>query len=447
MPQLEFVGQSARDSDNIQANSSRLVNLYREPTVPGGRTAYVLKSVLGGESFAGVGGVFVRALDRVGSDLYTLCNGHAFKIVSDGTVTDLGAATDSAQASISGNNGDATFCIGAKYYRWNGSALNEPTTGAFSDFGSVDFFGGYTILTELTGNRFQWSALANANSLPGLNFSSADGRDDNITRAVAMNGLLYLFKERSHEIWYLTGEAGANAFARQAGGVVDLGLKAFNLICKFPGGAFMVGNDGKAHLLSGAVQPVSTPPVETAIKDCGPTACLAYEDEGHTFLCIIFRDCPAWCYDLSTGEWHERGQDTDLGAWKVSASAKMGDAWYVGRDGGEIIRLSRSDSDAGLALAREAVSRTLYSDGARPVVHELELFPRQGFVDATIELSVSRDGGITWTAPKARTVGPVGDYGQRVIWRALGAAREFTVKVRVSDAVNTTMAAEARVRL
>ncbi|WP_230685880.1 hypothetical protein, partial [Streptococcus pneumoniae] len=79
-----------------------------------------------------------------------------------------------------------------------------------------------TVLTELNGRRFQWSDIADASNLPGLNFSTADGRDDDILRPFQINGQLYIWKETSHEIWYLTGGAGAEAFERMAGGVRDV---------------------------------------------------------------------------------------------------------------------------------------------------------------------------------------------------------------------------------
>jgi hypothetical protein len=95
---------------------------------------------------------------------------------------------------VSGNNGDVLIVAGGKYYRWDGTTLDQPTVGAFSDFGSVDFVGGYTMLTELGGRLFQWSALANSDSLPGLNFASAEARDDAIIRGVAINRNYWIFK-------------------------------------------------------------------------------------------------------------------------------------------------------------------------------------------------------------------------------------------------------------
>lgn len=444
MPVLQFFGQSSRDSDNIAANPSRLVNMYREPVPEGGRGVAVLKSVLGLEAFADLPGVFTRAMGEFDGRLFAVVSGKLQEIAANGTASDRGAIADDENTSISANNGAVTVVAAGQYYLWNGSALTNPAAGAFSSFGSHEYIGNYTVLTEKDGRRFQWSDIADASDLPGLNFSTADGRDDKLIRPFAINGVLYLFKETSHEVWYVTGGLGAEAFERQAGGVVDIGLKGHNLITRLPGAAFFVGDDNRAHLVSGAVQPVSIPAVETAIKECRPRSCFTYEDEGHTFCVITFSDCAAWVYDVALGEWHERAEGVLLDPWTATASAKFNGAWYCGRDDGSILRFATVGTDNGGALVREATSRTLYQDGQRFTVNELELFPRQGFQNATIELEISRDGGLIWTPPKPRQIGPVGNYGGRVIWRALGQCRQITARVRFSEAQRFTMLSEGR---
>lgn len=442
---IEFVGQSMRDSDNIAANPSRLVNCYREGT---GNGEHALKSVLGMTDFAQIDGVFVRCMDEIGGKIYAAGGGSFYSLTQGGTLRNLGAIEDSEDASVAGNNGLVTLATGGKLYVLDDLTLYEPSYGAFSNIGSVEYVGNYTVVTERNGRRFGWSDIANPLAWPGLNFSTADGRDDDLIRAVAINGSLYLLKEKSHEVWYITGGAGAEAFSRISGGVKDVGLKAFGLVCKFIGAAFMVGSDGRAHLVSGgALQPVSTPAVETAIKTKSPVNCMSYEDEGHTFCAIVFRDAPAWVYDVATGEWHERAEGEDFARWSAAVSAKLGDFWYVGRNSGEISRLERSNNDADLPLVREATSRTLEFDGERPILRELEAFIRQGFTDGQIGLFLSGDSGLTWGLEKAKPIGPIGEYARRVIWRNLGQFRRVTARLRWTDPADVNLSASLRVKL
>lgn len=441
---VELVGQSGRDPDNVSANPARLVNVYAERTTEGER---VLKSVLGMDFHTQLDGVFVRSMGRVDGVTYAVCGGRLWRINTDGSSTALGDL-DTGSASICGNNGYVCVQAGTRYFVYDPDTdtITEPAAGAFSDIGSVEFFGNYTILTEAGGRRFQWSDLADPTDLPGLNFSTADGKDDNLLRAFAMDGRLYLFKDESTELWYNTGEAGAEAMARVAGGVWDIGLLARNMICRFEGGAFIVGSDNRAHLVSsGGFQPVSTPPVETAIKLKRPQACLTYADEGHTFLVIIFKDCPAWCYDLATGEWHERAEGVNLGPWNVAASCLLGREWAIGRNDGQISILRRSNSDGPTPLTREITSRTLRMDGVRTILREFELFPQQGFSAGTINLHISRDGGSTWSLPKPKPIGGQGEYGRRIMWRQLGQARALTVRIRWTMPRDMCLSTQARI--
>lgn len=444
---LEFTGQTARDQDNIQANPSRLVNVYREPTVPGGRTGYTIKSVLGTELTAQVSGVFVRAIERVNGNTYVVHAGSVSQVdLATGSVTLLDAVDDSANATISGNNGDVVFASGGKYYLWDGATMTEPAAGAFTSIGSVTFIANRTVITELDGRRFEWSDTADASNLPGLNFSTADGRDDSIIRGAAINGMLYLFKEESIEVWFPTGQGGASAFERQAGGIIDVGLKSHNLLALFDGGAFIVGDDGRAYIVGSGLTPVSTPNIETMIDQNEPSACSVYGDEGHMFLCIHFQDSPSACYDLATGEWHERAYGTDLLPWAVIGSVRHEGKWYIARTGGDIEKMVRSNMDASVPLVRDLISRTADNEGDWFPINQIELMPRQGFTTGTVELYMSRDGGVTWGMPKSRSIGPVGAYGAQLKWNGLGAFRQATARLRITDAVEVSFDATMRIK-
>lgn len=445
MPQLTFFGPSGRDADNRAANSSRLLNCFLEPVQPGGRTGYSIKAVLGTTAFASIPGVFIRAMAEVNGLLYAVCNNRLYSVNAGGAVTDNGAVDDSANATITGNFGKVAVTVGGRYFVLDGT-IGEPAAGAFTNIGAADYIGGYTVLTEAGGRRFEWSALADAETLPGLNFSTADGKDDLNIRPFEINGSLYIFKERSHEVWYLTGAAGASAFQRQVGGVISVGLKSFGLICRIDLGAFMVGDDNRAYIVGQGLTPVSNPVVETAIAQQTPLFCFTYDDEGHTFCVITFQGGPAWVYDVATNEWHERAYGVEFGPWRVSAAAQFGAVQCLGGDGGDITSLGRTSTDSGVPLPRRMVSRTLASDGERFCIDELEIFPRQGFDAASIMLRMSRDNGITWGSPKVRAF-ETGQYGKRVIWRALGQFRQATAEITITDAKEITMNAEGRLAL
>jgi hypothetical protein len=302
--------------------------------------------------------------------------------------------------------------------------------------GSVSYLGGYTILTELGGRRLQWSALADPSAFDGIDFSSAETTDADLVRGVVWRDVLFAFKAEGIERWAVTGLAGPDALRRIPGGDYDVGLRGYRLVTTFPAGMAFASSDGKVMLFTGALQPISIPPVEVAMTENDPQRMFYYERRGHGFICLTFRDGAAWCYDIATGEWHER--DEAGGPWTAADSIKWGDTWYIGTDAGVVARLTAESVDFGQPIIRRAVSLPVVM--AKPfVIPYLELFPRVGqdrqstlvtilddgvlylsdggghFLgdesadsrEAQISIRVSRDG-VTFGPEKSRSLGPEG---------------------------------------
>ena len=52
-----------------------------------------------------------------------------------------------------------------------------------------------------------------------------------------------------------------------------------------------------------------------------------------------------------------------------------------------------------------------------------------------VDLQISKDGGNTFYSVGFASIGAIGQYTQRVIWRGLGAARDWVLKLRITDPV------------
>lgn len=429
MPPFQLVPQSEQDSDNIAANTARMINCYLEPV----GTEMVVKSVLGMTSFATVPGVFSRAVAEIGDKVYLVQGGTLFEINSAGTVTSLGDVVDSPETSISANDGKVTVASGGRYFVWDGTTLTEPTAGAFSDFGSVSFFGGLTVLTERNGTRVQWSDVFDPNTLGGLSFATADAYDDKILRGMAIAGSFFVFKETSIEQWYQNGAD----LAPITGGSIEFGLKGYGLLAKVPNGAFFVSSENKVMLMAGGPRPISTRAVETAISASTPTHCFFYQDEGHDLCVVRFSDRPAWVYDMATGLWHERAEGDVNEPWQAVGSVKAFGKWHMTTEIGGVVSLGRTNADVGKPLIRQVTSKTMRNDGNRFRLSRLEAEARVGFSDlgrdAKIMLEMSKDAGSTWSAPKERSLGAQGQYTKRPIWRSLGQFREATARLTWTD--------------
>jgi len=424
---LEFAGQSVKDSDNQAADTSRLVNCYRSPLSDG---RFAIKSVPGMVFFCDLPGAMFRAFGTVEGVLYAAHGGKLYRFASGGSFFELGNIPDSPETTISGNNGRVTICANGRYFVWTGSALTEPAAGAFSNFGSVDFIGSRTVLTERRGRRVQWSNLLDPSTLPGLAFATTESRDDENIRGMVFGPEYWIFKQTSIERWVST----ASGVAPLPGTTIDKGLRAFGLLCKMDTGGFFVANDGKAYIVAagGFMQRVSIPPVETSISQNDPISAFYYQDEGHEFVAICFADREAWVFDITTNEWHERGEGNG-DPWSARQAGRVNNRFFVANNFGIVSTLDRTNTDHGVPLIRRMVSKTLFTDG-RFRVPELTVKLRSGF-QGLISLRTSMDRGFSWSAPKPRSIGDTGRYETKVTWRALGQFRNMTAELVISDPV------------
>lgn len=443
MPTVQFIGAGRADQDNSAASPGRLINCYREPA---GDKRLVLKSVPGMTQFAQMEAIG-RAIEEVSGIIYAASGGRLFSVDGNGSASALGAVADDAESVIAGYGGNVLVTAGGAYQVFDGVSLDTITGGAFARVGGVAYLSGWTILTEQDGARFEWTALNDPKTRNALHVATAEGRDDKIVRPVIFGGNLYIMKQRSTEIWALTGAAGANAFARLAGGVVDRGLLSRNLVVRFDQGIFFVGNDGAAYLFDGSLTQVSTPPVQTSIAQSNPTHCFHYEDEGRKFCVIRFENRPAWVLDLGSGEWFERAEGNDLTRWGALASAKAFGRWHVMDAQGRVSRLARTNADFGETMIRRAVSAVFETGQRRFVVREMEAKARTGWGGATLTLRTSKDGGLTWGAPKSQSLGGPGDYTARQVWRNLGQFRRFTAELTMADATEAPIYTDMELRL
>lgn len=452
MAKYTFFTQAARDGTNVAATSEELVNVYPEAAAGDARTRITLRSVLGEVEFTNYGPPVIRALEEANSKLWAIAGGNLYQIDADGSVTSRGAVGNSEATAISGNGANVCVVANGNYRVWDGTTLLSPGGQAFSSFGSVTFSNYDTILTELNGRRFQWSATADPTTFNALNFATAEQRDGNIIRGTVDRAQLYLFTTKCIEIWRSNGTAGATRY--QFLTVIDQGrgLRGYHLLARDAFGMFFVANDGAAYILSAdSIVPVSTPAVQTDLEEGTPTACFYYEDKGHKFCVIRFSDRPAWVYDLTTQLWHRRQNGVERGPWGVQRMAYCFNKWLGSDDFGNVVELQRTNSDRGLALKRIMRGKPIYMDGRKFSVREFEVLCSVGESslgrDAEIMLRWSRDGGQTWEGPQTASAGTLGEYETEVEFYALGRGSIFVPEVSCTEITDIVFYSDAVMEL
>lgn len=439
---MELFGASALDTSAVAAHPGRLFNLWADRVAEGGRTRRLLRSVPGMVEYHNFAASPIRALFRRDDELFAVAGATLARRTSGGSNAVCGAVVGTGTADMSRNGTDVTVAAGDVYYRWNGTTLTTPSVPV-TTAASVSFLAGRTIVTS-RGQIFCWSDVANAGSFPGLNVATAEQRDDDIVRGLVSGGVLFLFGERSIEMW-APDSFGSAAFGLIGGGVIDRGLKGFNLIQPVGGGFFFVADDDIAYLMGGStLRAVSIAAVNTALKAGTATSCEYWEDRGHKFAAIVFSDRPAWVFDLTTEEWFERGEG-EFGVWRASRSVEVASGWIVGAADGRAYTLTGM-TDAGATLRRVAVSYPLYNDGAHFTLAELELFSEVGTAGHTVTLDTSRNRR-TFGNARTEALFTGRDDGEGAIFRQLGRAKDMTARITLTGSVDVPIYADARVRL
>ena len=202
---------------------------------------------------------------------------------------------------------------------------------------------------------------------------------------------------------------------------------------------------GIVYAMSGYVPArISTHAVEWQIQqyaDISDATSYTYQQDGHQFYVLNFPSADTtWVFDVATGVWHERAEFSNGAFARHRANNKcvFANEVVVGDfENGNIYTLDLdiyADNGATQKWLRSwRALPTGENDFNRTAQHALQLNCEAGVglnagqgSDPQAMLRWSDDGGHTWSNEHWRSMGVIGKYGFRTIWRRLG----MTTKLR-----------------
>jgi hypothetical protein len=329
-----------------------------------------------------------------------------------------------------------------------------PTTdGAFSGATSVDVVDNYIIYNRPNTQQFGSTSALSPFS-PALSFASKDGSPDNLMAIMVDRREVYLLGEVSSEVWIDAGTFPF-PFQRIPGTSTQHGIAAKFSIARL-GNSFAYiskNNRGDAVIvqMNGYVpQRISTHAVENSLEGQVITDAIAwsYQLEGHEVYVISFPTLQlTWAYDLTTGLWFKWLYCTNENQYqrhRGNCSAFFQGFTLVGDyDNGKIYALKNDIfTDDGQQVRRLRRCPHLVSDFQRQFFDELQIQFQPGVGASTGQgddpqamLRWSNDGGSTWSNEHWTSIGQIGKYKNRAIWRRLGTARDRIYEVVVTDPV------------
>lgn len=442
---------SAYVARSVNAADARMVNLFPEIIPEGGKEPAFLNRAPGLKFEVLVGDGPIRGMWVLGDNLYVVSKDKLYKVSSTYAVTLLGTVFGTTGPVSMADNGTQLFiaCNGPSYiYNSQTNVFAQITDPDFAGAVTVAYLDGYFVFNEPNSQKIWVTALLDGTSVDPLDFASAEGSPDGVVGIIADHREIWVFGTNSVEVWYDSGNADF-PLSRIQGAFNELGCAAPYSIAKMDNGLFWLGKDargqGIVYRANGYTgQRISTHAVEWQIQqytDMSDAIGYTYQQDGHSFYVLIFPQAnTTWVYDVATQAWHERAGFAGGEFTRHRSNCQaffQGDVLVGDYENGNIYSFDLDDfSDNGSIqkwLRSWRALPTGQNNLKRSAQHSLQLDLETGVglnlgqgSDPQVVLRWSDDGGHTWSNEHWVSIGKIGEFYRRAIWRRLG----MTMKIR-----------------
>ena len=474
---------------SVNAADSRMVNLFPEVVPEGGKEPAFLQRAPGLRLLATIGTGPIRGLWTLKEFGYVVSGDTLYRINSNWTATALGVIANTGPVSISDNGTQIFIAANGPSYIYNTltNVFQQITDIDFPGAVTVGYLDGYFVFNEPNSQKFWITSLLEGTQVDPLDFASAEGSPDGLVALIVDHREVWLFGTNSAEVWYDAGTADF-PLQRIQGAFNEIGCAAAYSVAKMDNSVFWLGADargrGIVYRANGyKAQRISTHAVEWQIQQYGNLSDAigyTYQQDGHSFYVLVFPSAnTTWVYDAATQAWHERAgwHDGEFTRHRGNCQMNYNDEIVIGdfengniyafdldvyADNGQIQRWLRSwralptgtntlrrtthhalqlDCETGVGLNEPPTADEIYETLAVVGVLATEggdlLVTESGdeidVTDSPLVTMIPRamlrwsdDGGHTWSNEHWKSMGAIGQFGRRAIWRRLG----MTTKIR-----------------
>jgi len=392
----------------------------------------------------------------------------------------------------------ATQTVGSEtMYGLNFSTLPN-NDGAFTGANSVDIVDNYFVYnnpgTQQWGSSDLLSTISSSTS-----YAFKDGAPDKLVALIVDHREVYLMGEASSEVWTDVGSVPF-PFQRIPGTSTQQGIVAqFSLVRLGNSFAYVSRNSrgqGQIMQMEGYIpKRISTHAVEATLTNqyISDAISWTYQLEGHEIYVTSFPSINlTWAYDTTTEMWHKWLYTDDNGSYSRHrgncCTVFQGLVMVGDYANGKIYSLDKKNyTDDGQNIRRLRRAPHLVQDFQRQYFDELQIqfqpgvgttglsmsngdiyvgldyiiYPDASFLIGPLQSFVigqqvsvttnitttlpqamlrwSNDGGSTWSREYWVTIGQLGKYRNRAIWRRLGTARDRIFEVAITDPVNAVI--------
>ena len=474
---------SAYVARSVNAADARMINLFPEVVPEGGKEPAFLQRAPGLTRLATTGIGPIRGLWTFGNYGYVVSGPTLFQIDSNWNAVAKGIITGTGPVSMADNGTQLFVAANPQGYIYNANTdvFQQITDPDFPGAVTVGYLDGYFVFNEPNSQKIWVTALLDGTSVDPLEFASAEGDPDDVVAIFIDHREVWVYGTNSAEVWYNAGTLDF-PLARIQGAYNELGCAAPYSIAKMDNQIYWLGKDdrgqGMVFRAAGYMgQRISTHAIEWQLQeypDLSDAVGYTYQQDGHSFYVLNFPSADTtWVFDVATGAWHERAsfQNGDFNRHRGNSQMFFNGETVIGdyqngniykfdlevyADDGQPQKWLRSwralptgannltrtiqhalqlDCETGVGLNGLVTPETIYlqtedgdyltTEGGDYLISD-DLAPATQGADPQVMLRFSDDGGHTWSNEHWKSMGRIGQYGKRTIWRRLGA----TMKIR-----------------
>jgi hypothetical protein len=372
------------------------------------------------------------------------------------TLVNIGAISGTARVSMADNGTQLLVLVpGGTGYIYNHvtDVLVTITDGDFDANGDpqfVVFIDSYFVCTTDT-KKFICSAPNDGTSWNALDFGTAESDPDEIVAPVVFKNQLFI--SGSHTIEAFQNIGGTDFPFQRTGLFLQKGVYApYSLINVQDSFMFIGGGENESPAIWGlsgnSTAKVSTIAIDSILHDLTESEVSSifawtYAQDGAYFVGFTLPNTTL-VFDITTKRWHERrsmvqGESTKF---RVSSMTQGYNKVLCGDtvDG----RIGQLDitiySEYGENIIRRVATQPFQSNMNAILVPSIELTVESGVgnddvINPAMTMERSSDGK-TWSDPRSRSIGKIGDYKRRAIWRRNGRVGRFELfRFTLSDQV------------
>lgn len=402
--------------------------------------------------------------------IYTASNGKRFEVVGPNVYfvdnsqnyTLLGTLTTQASPVSMADNTFTVFLVDGSPNGYNIDLVTNKMTlvtdPAFYGADTVNYVDTFFVFNKPSSQQFYISLSADVAFDP-LDIASKSTYSDTLITLAVMHREIWLFGSQTTEVWYNTGAADFT-FGRMPGVFIEHGCVAKHSVAKIDLALFWLGSDlqGQGIVFAGknyAAQRISTYAIEQEFSTY-PTLSdaigFSYLQQGHAFYVLTFPTAnKTWCFDVSTGLWHQRGYlnaDGTVSRHRMNCTSFNNNRNLVGDwQTGQVFALDTNNyTDNGQPILRiRSFPHIAGKDGNRVLFRQFiaDMEVGRGLpgdtADPEVRLRWSDDRGASWGNYVFGSIGKVGEFLTSIQYQRLGYARDRVFELSWSVPVKTAL--------